>query len=1263
MHRIASLSGDGPNEDFILIEQPCARILFLSSASSDISAIASSLTQSTLNGKADFIRAIELDCLKHPSQVDHYLSSTGEAAELIVVRLIGGRGHWSYGLDQLSIWKEKISSRILVVISGTLDQEDELHHISNIDNSVVSHLAQLFREGGSANILNCLEIFNCLLSGKAISLSQFKIRHTPDPQKWEWGEEKGPSIGLLYYKSLVKSGDFLLLKEINRILRNKGFSPKTLLISTLRNDLVNNSVLEIFKSVDIQALITATSFSSLSASKFSDEGSLWQKLDVPVFQILNSRISQEDWLASHRGLDPLDLSIQVVLPELDGRITTRPTSFKDNKYLNDILCSRIQTYKPYSIGINWLCEHISKWISLRTLNNFEKKVCIVLANYPPRNGRIANGVGLDTPNSTAEVLNWLHHEGYDLGDSDFFIDGNQLIKKILSVRTNDPESSHKDTLDYLPLESYQEWWSTLSEKAKAPILERWGEPSKAIDRDKLGFAVHGIAFGKILVLIQPSRGYDQDSLKDLHSPDLPPPHRYLAQYLWIRRVHSTNIIMHMGKHGSIEWLPGKAVGLSEFCSPDYALGPLPHIYPFIVNDPGEGSQAKRRSQAVIIDHLTPPLGRAGLYGKLLTLENLLDEYIEAKSISAERVFILEEKINKILIDCNWPGITKSLCADSSQLDFESRIDLVEAYLCELKESQIRTGLHIFGKSPTLSKIIDLALCIARVPKLNLKGLTQSISDLLLLELDPWSDKESDDISNHDKDILSNFSSIKMKRKADAIDWIESQARLLIIYLLKEQNLINLSLQESSSIEKNYPITPIRNWYTDNKSNPILVNLIQNIFIPLLNSASEEKKSLLRALQGNRVSSGPSGAPTRGRQEVLPTGKNFYSVDLRGLPTESAWDLGKRSAEQLLEIHLMENGVHLSDLALSVWGTSTMRNGGEDIAQLFALMGVKPIWDGPSRRMIDLEVIPLTILGRPRVDVLLRISGFFRDAFPQLVGWVNFAQELIGSLKESDHDNPLVEKIRTKGPQFRVFGSAPGSYGAGIQGLIDSSNWETRSDLADAYLSWSQWSYDRNCNPIENRLGLESSLRNIQVVLHNQDNREHDIFDSDDYYQFHGGLASAVEKVKGEMPNLFFGDHSRPEKIRIHSLEKEIDKVMRSRVLNPIWQKGMMEHGFKGAFEIGATVDYIFAYGATTGKVDDWCFSSICNDILLHPKINQFLKEVNPWVMRDIAERLMESVNRKLWKEPSKGQIDKLKKVILDTDLALEKFNYNRNDIH
>ena len=1243
MHRLASCPGVDPPEDVVLVEQPAADVLFLSSAATDLSTLAAYLASAGGEHWRNQIRGLSLDCLSHPAQLDHYLTSTANQAKLVLVRLLGGRGHWSYGLEQLQRWKDGGAGRHLVILAGTDDQNNELHGLGSISLALADRLAELLREGGVDNLGEVLRALELLLQEQQPDPTNLQLLPMPDPAPWDWRDDAGPRIGVVLYRAQLQAGDVSLAEALCLACRERGLCPRLLWVSSLRDPGVQAGVIDLLQSQQVELVVAGTSFASVKTAEAGLGSPLWEQLNVPVLQMLSSSRSRESWRNSSRGLDPLDLSLQVVMPELDGRLTTRPCAFREQQMTAPDMGAAVPSQVPDLEGIDWLIDHSQRWIRLRQTKNSDRRVGMVLANYPVRDGRVANGVGLDTPASCVAMLHWLKQSGHNLGPGTLPSDGDALMQFLLQGRTNSPEGLHRPALDYLALDVYEQWWAGVPSEARAKIEQRWGQPCDACDLDRNhGFAIHGLRYGHVVVLIQPDRGYDPDQIADLHSPDLPPPHRYLAQYLWLNRIHQTHVMVHVGKHGSAEWLPGKGVGLSSSCGPHLALGALPHLYPFIVNDPGEGSQAKRRGHAVVLDHLTPPLGRAGLHGPLQRLEGLLDELVEARQLGAERSQSLERAVLVTLQELNWPGVpTKDdLKRDPSLIN--ECLDSAETYLCELKEAQIRTGLHRFGQPPSERAELELLLALARPPAHGRPGLTQAMARQVGLALDPWGQEDGEPLDQKDQQLLEQLGCERRQRVGDGVAWLEDQAFGVVSALVSNGDGSDL-------------VKPFRDWIqSPTEDDGTLAAITQDLWPRLIQCAPSEKRAFCDGISGGRIPAGPSGAPSRGRPDVLPTGRNFYSVDLRGLPTEAAWDLGRRSAEQLLELHLQEEGDCLRHLALSVWGTATMRNGGEDIAQLLALIGVRPVWDGPTRRLVDLEVIPLRLLGRPRVDVVLRISGLFRDAFPQLLMWVDQAMAMVAALDEPSDQNPLAALTQQEGPQGRIYGSAPGAYGAGLQALIDSGAWDSRADLGEAFLQWSQWRYGGSSEPSQDRTGLESALGRVQVVLHNQDNREHDLLDSDDYYQFHGGLSAAIEASSGKRPELWFGDHSRRERPRLHRLERELDKVMRSRLLNPRWIEGMQQHGYKGAFEMGASLDYLFAYDAATDRVPDWCYGALCDQWLNTPEIVECLERRNPWVLRDMAERLLEASNRGLWQGAADQQIQLLKGLISSSEAQIER---------
>jgi cobaltochelatase CobN len=790
------------------------------------------------------------------------------------------------------------------------------------------------------------------------------------------------------------------------------------------------------------------------------------------------------------------------------------------------------------------------------------------------------------------------------------------------------------------------------------IQQRWGlVPIDGITQQWTGFAVPGIQLGNVFVGIQPARGYDQDPTLNYHAPDLEPTHNYLAFYQWVRQPFGAQAIVHVGKHGNLEWLPGKSIALSANCYPEVALGPLPHFYPFIVNDPGEGAQAKRRSHAVILDHLTPPMTRAELYGPLQQLESLIDEYYEAQSLDPTRLSLLRDRITEFIqrehlhqdlsLNFNQKNSRSNTLKPNATEEFETSVlTAIDGYLCELKEAQIRDGLHILGQCPTGQQLRDLIIAIARHPTPGRLGLTRAIAQDWQLEIDPLTANLADRLPAN---LPQNLSAQSLRTIGDLVECLEQHAAELVDRLLNSLKTQNLELKTQNSLTE--------------------LTWIHTHLLPALQATQQEITHLLRGLDGQYVPSGASGAPTRGRPEVLPTGRNFYSVDIRAIPTETAWQVGRKAAEALIDRYTQEHGDYPKTLGLSIWGTATMRTGGDDLAEALALLGVQPVWEGTARRVVDFEILPLSVLGRPRVDVTLRISGFFRDAFPNLIDLFDQAVQAVAALDEPVEQNPLAAQVQQETTnwqqqgltadqaqtrsRYRIFGSKPGAYGAGLQGLIDAQNWRDDADLARAYINWSSYAYTGQGKGHSAPEAFEQRLSQMQIVLHNQDNREHDLLDSDDYYQFQGGLTAAIRSLRGQNPHTYFGDHSLPEQPKIRRLQEEIARVYRSRVVNPKWLAGAMRHGYKGAFEMAATVDYLFAYDATAHCVEDFMYQGIATAYVLDPTVQAFVQQKNPWALRDMAERLLEAHQRGLWQTVDAKLLDQLRAIALQAEGTIE----------
>ena len=729
----------------------------------------------------------------------------------------------------------------------------------------------------------------------------------------------------------------------------------------------------------------------------------------------------------------------------------------------------------------------------------------------------------------------------------------------------------------------------------------------------------GIDLGGVLVTVQPPRGFGENPIAVYHSPDLPPTHHYLGFYRWLDQGWGADAVVHVGKHGTLEWLPGKSVGLSASCFPDAALGDLPFIYPFVVNDPGEGTQAKRRTHAVIVDHLVPPLTRAELYDDLAKLESLLDTHAQVATLDPYKLPEVRRQVWEVMVAAEIhrdlglhsptgtpdpAGIPdRSQGSESSAPSFDDPAfdDLlfdVDGYLCELKDAQIRGGLHVLGTAPVEGPLVEMVLAITRLSQNRVGSLRSEVAEQI---------GEGDDPHSFDR--------------------VEEECRRRVESCQRAGWLLGAV----SHLDD--PAGVIR-------SSPVLRWVCQGL-VPALAATTGEIDAVLAALDGRFIPPGPSGAPSRGMAHVLPTGRNFYSVDPKAIPSPLAWQVGTALADRLVDRHVSEEGRYPTTVGLVVWGTAAMRTAGDDVAEILALIGVRPRWADESGRVEGIELIPLAELGRPRVDVTVRISGFFRDAFPHVLGLLDDAFALVAAAADEPGDQNPIARAGTADP--RVFGPKPGAYGSGILTLLESRNWRTDDDLAEVYLAWGGYAYSRSpadrdavtgaSGPIVGSAAPEALRRRlaaVEIAVKNQDNREHDIFDSDDYLQDHGGMVAAVRALTGVQPKAWFGDSSDPARPRMRSLAEEAARVVRSRVVNPKWLSAMQRHGYKGAFEMAATVDYLFGYDATAGVVEDWMYEKVTEAYVGDPGMRKFFEESNPWALRSIAERLLEADERGLW---------------------------------
>ncbi|MFH9806610.1 cobaltochelatase subunit CobN [Streptomyces olivaceus] len=1166
---------------------------------------------------------------------------------LVVVRLLGGLRAWEEGLDLLLA-----DGRPVVVLTGEQAPDAQLMAASTVPVGLAAEAHAYLAHGGPANLEQLARFLSdtVLLTGHGFEapapaptwgpLEREPERDAePEPEP-ERGPERepvgaaGPTVAVLYYRAHHMSGNTAFVHALCDAVEAAGGRPLPLYVASLRAP--EPELVAELRAADaiVTTVLAAGGTKPAEASAGGDDES-WDAgaltaLDVPILQALCLTGSRSAWEENDEGVSPLDAASQIAVPEFDGRLITVPFSFKeiDADGLPAYVADPERAARVAGIAV--------RHARLRHIPAADKRLALVLSAYPTKHSRIGNAVGLDTPASAVALLRRLGEEGYDFGTGGEVPglvsgDGDELIRALIDAGGHDQDWLTEEQLARnpvrVPAADYQRWYATLPADLRASVEEHWGPPpgEMFVDRSRNpegDIVLAALRHGNLLILIQPPRGFGENPIAIYHDPDLPPSHHYLAAYRWIAARaedggFGADAMIHLGKHGNLEWLPGKNAGLSAACGPDAALGDLPLIYPFLVNDPGEGTQAKRRVHATLIDHLVPPMARADSYGDIARLEQLLDEYAQIAAMDPAKLPAIRAQIWTLIQAAK---LDHDLGLDDRPDDegFDDMILHVDGWLCEVKDAQIRDGLHVLGNPPAGADRVNLVLAILRARQIW--GGATALPGL--------------------REALGLDESAATRTTADEA---EERARALV--------------QAMEDADWDPAAVP-----TDHGEQvAAILEFAAREVVPRLAATTAEIDHAVHALNGGFVPAGPSGSPLRGLVNVLPTGRNFYSVDPKAVPSRLAWETGQALADSLLERYRTDNGDWPTSVGLSLWGTSAMRTAGDDVAEALALLGVRPVWDDASRRVTGLEAVPYEELGRPRIDVTLRISGFFRDAFPHTIGLLDDAVRLAASLEEPAEANRVRAHVQAdladhgdeRRATTRIFGSRPGTYGAGLLQLIDSRDWRTDADLAEVYTVWGGYAYGRDLDGRPARDDMETAYKRIAVAAKNTDTREHDIADSDDYFQYHGGMVATVRALRGTAPEAYIGDSTRPETVRTRTLVEETSRVFRARVVNPKWIEAMRRHGYKGAFELAATVDYLFGYDATTGVLADWMYDKLTETYVLDPANREFLQEANPWALHGIAERLLEAESRGMWEKPDPSILAALRQAYLETEGNLE----------
>ncbi|MEV0753472.1 cobaltochelatase subunit CobN [Streptosporangium sp. NPDC050280] len=1191
-----------------------------------------------------------------------------EGADLVVVRLLGGRRAWEEGLDALLA-----GPRPVVVLGGEQAPDAELMELSTVPGGVCAETHAYLAHGGPANLTELHHFLSdtLLLTGHGFA--------APEPTP-TWGTptretrgQDGPVVGVLYYRAHHVAGNTAFVEALCSAIEDAGARALPVYCASLRT--AEPGLLEVLRTVDalVVTVLAAGGTRPATASAGGDDEA-WDvgalaELDVPILQGLCLTSSRASWEENDDGLSPLDAATQVAIPEFDGRIITVPFSFKeiDEDGLTVYVADPERASRVAGIAV--------RHAALRHIPPAERRLVLMLSAYPTKHARIGNAVGLDTPASLVRLLAALRERGYDIGAEDELPgvsgqDGDALIHALIAAGGQDQDWLTEEQLAGNPVRiaasRYAEWYATLPADLRVRMEEHWGPaPGELfVDRshDPEGeIVLAALRSGNVVVMVQPPRGFGENPIAIYHDPDLPPSHHYLAAYRWLADGFGAHAVVHVGKHGNLEWLPGKSAGLSASCGPDAALGDLPLVYPFLVNDPGEGTQAKRRAHATLVDHLVPPMARADSYGDMARLEQLLDEHASIAAMDPAKLPAIRAQI-WTLIQAARLDHDLGVTGRPHDAEFDDFLLHIDGWLCEVKDVQIRDGLHVLGAAPEGEPRVDLVLAMLRARQMwaggeALVGLREALG---LAE-----DGSAGRIGVDDAETLARALVEAMEHRG----WDPAAAGEVTAEVLGRAD--DTGHNDSSASTGSAGVTG-----RDGGSGASVaadargadLGEVERILrfaavevVPRLARTTDEIDAILHALDGGYVPAGPSGSPLRGLINVLPTGRNFYSVDPKAVPSRLAWETGQAMADSLLERYRADTGDWPRSVGLSVWGTSAMRTAGDDVAEVLALLGVRPLWDEASRRVTGLEPIPATELGRPRVDVTIRISGFFRDAFPHVVAMLDDAVRLAAGLAEPEEINYVrahvladqAEHGDERRATMRIFGSRPGAYGAGLLPLIDSRNWRDDADLAEVYAVWGGFAYGRGVDGVPARQDMETAYRRIAVAAKNVDTREHDIADSDDYFQYHGGMIATVRALTGKAPAAYIGDSTRPDAVRTRTLSEETSRIFRARVVNPRWLAAMRRHGYKGAFELAATVDYLFGYDATTGVVADWMYDKLAATYVLDPENQEFMARSNPWALHGIAERLLEAAGRGMWEHPDPAVLRDLQEVYLKSEGDLE----------
>ena len=1135
---------------------------------------------------------------------------------------------------------------------------------AGVEKSVAARLRGYTFYGGAENFRN-FWLYASSLTDPSVPVSE-----EPKPQCWagiyhpdmpdgymtdlaayreQFCKPDRPVIGLLFYRDEWIWDDLAYPAAFIREAEQKGCNALAVFTNQMPDESLGMpSIRKVFADfftlngeTVIDVLVSAMKFSHVgNGSLTTDE---LEQLGVPVLTAYTLLTTEEDWRKNPEGLNAVETSIAVALPEFDGAIHGVPIAGRN------VLPDGAIEYRPMPERMAAMVDKAIKWARLHRLRNEDKKVALIFHNYPPKNYNIGSASGMDSMESATRLLARMQADGYKI---DFLPESaEEFIRIMTSHATNDLSlltDKQAEECQKLSADEYAAFFATLPEEARQKMTEQWGEaPGDIMLSDEGNILVPGTMNGNIFMTVQPARQYGMDPARAYHDPTIAPTHQYLAFYYWLREVFKADAVIHLGTHGNLEWLPGKATGLDRSSYSDIALGSLPNIYPYLMTISGEGVIAKRRSSACLIGYLPAPVAEAGAFDELAELEKMADEYSHFQKQDSEQAAELEKKIIELAHETK---IDESVAYDETK-PFTDYLAELHEYIEELQDSEIHVGLHVLGQPPEGDILIGEVMHLLRLSN----GPVPSLYNL-------WAEKFSLNFEELEKNPSAIVEAFDLTG-GELLRRIRNESRAFVTAIAEKgftEQSVNAAMQLPETAEGP------EEWKQKIKS--LGQYIIEEIY-PRLARTTDELDHTLAALSGKYVAPGPSGSPSAGGVDLLPSGRNFYGVDPRALPSQAGWMAGKKLGDRMIEKYITDEGKYPENIGMVLWSGPNMRSSGQDIAEFLYLLGVKPVWQKGSLRVTDLEVIPLDELKRPRIDVTARISGLFRDTLPHLAELMDKAVLMAAKLDESDDDNFVRKHIREdsealqadgasaddawRNAAFRVFGDAPGTYGSGINVVLDAKNWESEKDLADVYVRWGGHVFGGGQRGVYQPELFKKRLAQMELTVKNEENHDMNILSSDDYNGFHGGMIAAVKSFGQKTPVSYVGDSANRGAPKIRTVAEEMKRVVRTESLNPKYIEGLMQHGYKGAMDMANRLNISFQWDATSSVMEDWMYNDYAEKYAFDPKVQQWMKKVNPWALQNIAETLLEAEQRQMWNADDETK-EKLQELYLSVEGEIEE---------